>query len=82
MSDDARKIELAEFASIMGDTSGRKVLRRILEVSGAETDSFSADPYVHARNAGKREVGLWLKRELEAADLGRYIRMMTENEDG
>lgn len=82
MSAEKREIELAEFASIMGDVNGRKVLRRILDLSGAETDTFHPDPMVHAKNAGARQVGLWLKRELMEADLGRYLKMMTETEDG
>lgn len=82
MTDTARKIELAEYASIMGSTNGRAVLMRVLERTGVDGNTFNADPYLHAHNAGQRSTGVWLRQELMEADLPLYLKMITENIDG
>ena len=74
-----RELEIAEIAAIMRTASGRNLMFRILNESGVESDTFDSDPIIHARNAGRRLIGLWLKRELKAAALSEYQLMMKEN---
>jgi len=82
MSDDLRKIELAETASLLTTATGRKVIWRMLMVTGFFADAFDSDPYLSARNAGGRQVGVWLWNELNEAAPERVTEMMKENAHG
>jgi len=79
VSDDLRKIELAEMASMVTTATGRKVMWRMLVSTGFFADTFDPDPYVSARNAGGRQVGVWLWNELNEAAPERVTEMMKEN---
>jgi hypothetical protein len=81
-TDDARKVELITIDGIMSSNSGRAVMMSLLEVSGVFTDTFDADTHIHAKNAGKREIGLHLVRELKEASFDKYTMMIKEHEDG
>lgn len=80
MSDDQRKIEIAETTQVMSTESGRNFVWRILKSTGVDDDTFDTDTHNHARNAGRRGVGLQLRDELKAACFDNYLRMMKENE--
>lgn len=82
MMTDERDIEIAEILGIMRSTGGRKTMYRILQFTGVDIDTFSADTHEHAKNAGMREVGIWLRDELKSVDYDLYMMMMKENEDG
>lgn len=74
-----RKVEIAEVHNIMSNTSGRHTIYRILEFSGIDDDMFDPDSHKHAKNAGRREVGLWLRDELKTACFSEYLMMLKEN---
>jgi len=76
---DERKIEIAEVHALMSNRSGRHTFYRILQISGVDDDMFDPDPHIHAKNAGRREVGLWLIEELKIACLSEYLMMIKEN---
>ena len=76
-----RAIEIAEIAQVMSSDSGRNVMFRVLHSTGVDNDTFSSDTHEHARNAGRREVGLQLRDELKAAGLDNYFRMIKDNDD-
>lgn len=65
--EDARKLEISDILCIMRTESGRQFIKRILDYSGCFSDTFDNDPITHARQAGKRNVGLWLYNEIKAA---------------
>lgn len=80
MNGDQKSIEIAEISAIMSSQSGRKVLFRILEMSGLDYPTFSPDPISHAYNAGAREkVGIPLREMLRNAAPGEYLQMIKEN---
>ena len=81
MSDDQRKIEIAEMTQVMSTESGRNVINRILISTGVDDDTFNSDTHNHARNAGRRSVGLQLREELKACCFDKYLMMMKENDE-
>lgn len=67
---DARKVEIVEIAVIMSTEGGRNFISRILDQCGTFSDTYDKDTHEHAKNAGRRQIGLWLQNELlEAAPL-------------
>ena len=79
--DKDRTIELVEYDNILSTKGGRNVMYRILQQTGVQVDGFNENPYIHARNAGKREDGLWLIDELKAASNEKYMTMLKEHID-
>lgn len=78
---DARKVEIAEIASIMRTRSGRNVLARFLLMSNYRANTFDRDPIQHAYNAGRRAVGLAIEAELKAAAPGEYNTLLREMDE-
>ena len=74
-------IEELEYDNILSTEGGRNVMYRFLEQTGVFVDGFDENPYIHAKNAGKRENGLWLIGELKAASNHKYLTMLKENID-
>jgi hypothetical protein len=62
----------------METTNGRELIQHILNQCFMDVDTFDADPYKHARNAGARNVGVWLTNELITAAQGSYLKMKEE----
>ena len=81
-STDQRKIEVAELTHVMSSASGRNTMHRMLKYTGVDDDTFNPDTHEHARNSGRREVGLWLRDELKEACIDNYFIMLKENKDG
>lgn len=79
MSNNARELEILAIQSIMSNKDGRNVFWRILEQAGLFDDTFDSDPYLHARNAGKRSTGVWLQNELKDVAPGSYLTMLKEH---
>lgn len=80
MSENDKGIEIAEISSIMSSHSGRRMMFRVLEMSGVDSPTFNPDPLTHAYNAGARErVGIPLRELLRNAAPGEYLQMMKEN---
>ena len=78
--EDQRNIELAEVQNVLNMSQGRKLLYRILELTRVEYNTFDINPIFHAKNAGKREVGLWLRDELKESSPELYQLMLKEND--
>jgi len=76
---EAREIELAELASLLTTAEGRRVMLRLIKVTGFFANTFNQDPITLARNTGGRQVGVWLWDELNEAAPERVIEMMKEN---
>ena len=79
---DERDIEIAEITHVMSTESGRNLMHRILNQTGVDENTFNSDTHEHARNAGRREVGLWLRDELKMVCIDNYLRMLKEKNDG
>ena len=79
---DQQNINELEVSQIMSSKSGRHTMHRILEMTGIDDNMFNEDSHLHAKNAGRRETGLWLRDELKKADFNNYLMMLKENNDG
>lgn len=77
-TNDERKIEIADISVIMSTKGGRKFVNRILDQCGVFSDIFNSDTHEHAKNAGRRQVGLWLMSEIQEASPGEYVTLMRE----
>ena len=73
MSNKKREIEVIEISQVMSTKSGRNVINRLMERTGIDEDMFNKDTHLHAQNAGRREVGLWLKDELKKACFSEHF---------
>ena len=82
MSDKKREIEIVEISQVMSTKSGRNVITRLLEMTGIDENTFSENTHLHAQNAGRREMGLWLRDELKEACFSEYLLMLKESNDG
>lgn len=78
--DDSRAIEIADISVIMSTRGGRKFMNRLMNQCGVFNDTFETDTHDHARNAGRRQIGLWLVREIQEASPGEYITLLKERE--
>ncbi len=78
----ARDLEKEQVKGIMGTREGRHFMWRLLEQSGTFADCFDVDPYIHANNAGRRSLGVWLDSEIRDAAPGSYETMIKEHIDG
>ena len=74
-------VEQMTITGIMGGESGRKLMYDWMMVAGTFSNTFRADTHEHARQAGKREIGLHIDRELREACPDQYFKMMKENTD-
>jgi len=81
VSTNERELEKLEIQRIMSTEGGRAFMFRILTQAGTYDTTFDSDPYIHARNSGRRENGLWLDNELREATHPNYLRMLKENTD-
>jgi hypothetical protein len=74
-----REYEVFQLSKLLKDYDGRAVLWRILSQCGIYQDNLFPDNHgVMARQEGKRSIGLWLLREIHAADPHAYARMGEE----
>lgn len=80
-TNNARELEKLAIQRIMSSEDGRNFMKRILDFSGVDDDTFDSDPITHANNAGKRSVGLMVRDELMQASPHAYLNMMTEEHD-
>jgi len=74
----SRNLELLALQGIMSSKDGRSYIARLLDVAGANLDTYSSDPYRHAYNAGKRSLGLWVKDEVSTHYPDLYLQMLKE----
>lgn len=72
---------LKDVRLLMSVDWGRRFLHDLLGKAGTHADTFSSDPLVMARLAGRRSVGTDLQRELAQSDPEAFLRMMREAMD-
>lgn len=85
MSDDEKRahtIEELVVQNIMKTEGGRDFMMKHLRRCGVFESIFNEDPIRHAKNAGLREAGLMLERDLKELAPAYYIKMIEENIDG
>lgn len=70
--------ELANIQKILAMPEGRELFWRILSYTSVFGQEWEASAKIHFV-AGKRDVGIWLLKDLEAASPGTTITMMSEN---
>ena len=66
--------------NIMRSPDGRAYMFRKLQSCSVFETMFSDDPIKHAFNAGLRESGVQLNRELMHFALSDYLKMIEENQ--
>lgn len=71
--------EVADLTKIMEARSGRSFMWRLLGQCGVYRSSFSADLAEMAFSEGRRNIGLWLVRELERVDPALFAKMQQED---
>ena len=77
-----RNIEILAIGNIMRNRDMRDFMWKQLERSGVFENTFNNDPIRHSYNAGLRQSGLLLERELKEAAPGDYLKMIKENING
>jgi len=75
-----REIELGVVRNVMSTVQGRAMMWRFVTQAGTFSSTFNPDPQVHAYQAGRREQGLLLDRELRDASDEFYYLMLRENQ--
>lgn len=79
----ARNVELADLSAIMRIDSGRKVLARILRTAGLNTTTFVQDnPDETIRRSIRRDLGVWLAKEIKEAEPDLYYTLLKEIDNG
>lgn len=68
--------------NLMRTADGRDYVWQYLQSCGVFETIYTSDPMSHAFNAGKREAGLMLKRDIESNEPAYYVKMIEENIDG
>lgn len=82
MSDELKQVvEDTDLFSIMATSAGRNIMARILEYTSLNHDVFDKDTHQHAFNAGKRDVGVWLRNEIVTTAPDKYMLMLQEQID-
>lgn len=69
-----------DFTALLSTEEGRRVAWRVLQQTQETTPVFNVNAMVMSANAGKQEIGLWLREQLRSADRDNYYRMLTEND--
>ena len=76
--DDLRDSELSDLTNMMAREDSRRVLVRVLQVSGVIESSYDEDPSKMVLSEGRRDIGLWLLQELKEADAESAARLIGE----
>lgn len=72
-------VESLAISNIMRNEDSRNFIWKHLQSAGVFESTFNKDPIQHAFNAGLRESGLQLERDIKAATPGDYLKMIKEN---
>lgn len=68
-----------DFASVMGTEAGRRVMWRLLEITGLYKSSYALDASIHF-NEGQRNIGLQLLADMNRVCPEKYLEMIQENQ--
>lgn len=82
MNEELDNIENDDLLGIMRTEHGRRVLNRILKYANVDDDIFDADTHIHAKNAGRREIAVWLRNEIIGVAPDEYLIMLQEHTNG
>ena len=85
MADEEKRSLAAEsltIESLMRTEHGRSWMWKRLQSCGVFETMFDRDPIKIAYNAGRRDAGLELDREIRESAPGYYVKMIEENIDG
>jgi hypothetical protein len=69
-----------DFVWLMGDPRGRRIVWRMLEMTGVFRTSFTGNSETFFRE-GQRNVGLMLMAQIHDATPGQYVLMLKEQKD-
>lgn len=70
--------EDADFVWLMAGPKGRRVVRRLLELTGVFRTSFSANAMQMAQQEGRKQAGYWLLDQIQRLCPDDYHTMMQE----
>lgn len=70
--------EIDDIKAILSTKNGRRFLWRIMTLCRTYESVWDNSAAIH-RNAGRQDVGHWLRNEIIAADKNKYFEMQTEN---
>ena len=73
-----RDREIEDLRSLIKKPEGRRVIWKILETCGVFKASFSLNSMQTAFNEGKRDIGLWLLKDVDMAEPMAYSQMLRE----
>lgn len=71
--------ELAEMRQLLDTVVGRKFLWRLLSHCGVWHTMSHHREMAMAIQSGRRDIGLWLIEEVEAADKSGYLKLIQED---
>ena len=74
---DRRAGELSDLKAVLTETTGRRVLWRLLEHCSAFESIWAEGNRVHY-NAGRQDIGHFLMAEIQEADPDALVRLMVE----
>jgi len=76
-----RKLEQKEndLRDVLSSASGRRFVYRILEEAGVYSDGFNTNAAVMGFHAGKRNMGLFLLKDIEDKFIDQYSQMRREH---
>lgn len=72
---DLQKMELEK---LMEQKPFRGFITRLLDESGVGSSGFDDNSGVHAKNAGRRQMGHWVETQLKEATPNGYLLMIKE----
>ena len=73
-----RARDIDDLQKILRLPEGRRFLLKILTESGMFHASFSLNSMTTAFNEGKRDIGLWLLKDIDEAEPRAYPQMVSE----
>lgn len=79
---DLRKQELNDIRTVLSNSSGRRLLWRLLENCKTFNTIFSEDTSRLYYRAGKQDIGHFLMAEIAEADTNLLFKLMKENKEG
>jgi len=73
-----RDTELNDVRAVMSTPQGRRLMFRLLVLSGKDTSQFTGHNSYQNYYEGKRALGLTIEAELKIADIKNYFLMLKE----
>jgi hypothetical protein len=73
-----RNREILDLCKVLKGPEGRRFVLRVLSEAGMFRASFSQNSMQTAFNEGKRDIGLWLMKDLDEAEPMAYSQILRE----